>query len=189
MSIQHTSRTGNTYYLHIGTTKTGKPKYFFSQKQNGASGDAIPNGFEIYESVSGQVFLRKIQKQIINPEELALVEAALRRHATEWQYKAEVKKDMITVHECATDIDELSQMSMSFRLRLLSDVEKSKFKHYVAVLRFVLVDKESRTFNTERFCFRGSVDRWIHLDGPANLPNQLKKYVKHLGRQSMYDLF
>ena len=92
-------------------------------------------------------------------------------------------------YKCATNTDRLNQMAMSFRLRPLSEVEKSKFKHYVAVLRFVLGDKESRTFVTERFCFRGSVNRWIHLDGPANLPDQLKKYVKHLGRESMYDLF
>ena len=53
----------------------------------------------------------------------------------------------------------------------------------------MLADKKSRTFVTERFCFRGSVNHWIHLDGSANLPNQLKKYAKYLGRESMYDLF
>lgn len=189
MSIQHTSRTGKTYYLHVGTTKTGKPKYFFSLKQNGASGDTIPDGFEIYENVSGQVFMRKIPKQIIHPKELARVEAALRRHATAWQYIAEVKKDTITVHECATNLDGLDEMAMLFSLRPLSDEAKSRFRNYVAVLRFVLDDKESRTFVTERFCFRGSVNRWIYLDGPASLPNQLNKYIKHLGCESMYDLF
>jgi hypothetical protein len=57
------------------------------------------------------------------------------------------------------------------------------------VLRFVLADKQQRTFATERFCFRGSVDRWIYIAGPADLSVQLKKYIKHLGRESMYELF
>ncbi len=48
MTAEHTSRTGKTYYRHTGVTKTGKPKYFFSQKQDGAPVDTIPDGFGIY---------------------------------------------------------------------------------------------------------------------------------------------
>jgi hypothetical protein len=189
VSIEYTSRTSKTYYLHAGVTKTGKPKYFFSQKQDGALIDAIPDGFEIYENVERLVFLRRIPKQIILPEELALVETALRRHGEDWQYKNEVKKDTITVYECGADIGGLSEMAMSFGQRPLSDAERSRFAHYMAVLRFVLVDKEARTFVSERFCFRGSVDDWIHIGGPGSLTDQVGKYVKHLGRESMYELF
>jgi hypothetical protein len=92
VSIEYTSRTNKTYYLHAGVTKTGKPKYFFSQKQDGAQVDTIPDGFEIYENVEGLVFLRRIPKQIILPEELALVEAALKAHGEDWKYRAEMKK-------------------------------------------------------------------------------------------------
>ncbi len=50
-------------------------------------------------------------------------------------------------------------------------------------------DRETRAFATERFCFRGSVDDWIHIGGPGPLAEQVEKYVKHLGRESMYELF
>src|SRR5262245_59498011 len=43
--ITHTNAKGKTYYLHQGTTKTGKPKYHFSMESNGAL--AGPN-WEIY---------------------------------------------------------------------------------------------------------------------------------------------
>src|SRR2546421_1223220 len=33
--ITHTNAKGKTYYLHQGTTKTGKPKYYFSMESNG----------------------------------------------------------------------------------------------------------------------------------------------------------
>jgi hypothetical protein len=35
MSIQHTTRTGRTYYLHVGQGKSGKPNYFFSTAPEG----------------------------------------------------------------------------------------------------------------------------------------------------------
>lgn len=189
MSIQHTSRTGKTYYLHAGTTKTGKAKYFFSTKQGGEPVDTIPDGFEIYENVDGQVFLRRIHKQIIRPQELSLVEAALKRHGEAWQYRVEVKKDAIVVYECGTDMGGLDEMARTFARRPMSATEKLRFAHYMAMLRFVLDDKEARTFVTERFCFKGSVDDWIFVDGPAELADQVSKYVKHLGRESFYELF
>ena len=38
---------------------------------------------------------------------------------------------------------------------------------YMAVMRFVLADPEKRLFLAERFYFRGSVDDWINISGPA----------------------
>jgi hypothetical protein len=59
----------------------------------------------------------------------------------------------------------------------------------MAVLRFILTDKKARRFVTEIFCFRGSVDDWIHIGGPGTLTDQVCKYVKHLGGESIYELF
>lgn len=58
----------------------------------------------------------------------------------------------------------------------------------MAVLRFVLIDKKTRTFVTQRFCFRGSIDDWIHVGGPGALAAQVRQFVKHLGRESFYEL-
>jgi len=189
MSIQHTSRIGKTYYLHSGVTKTGKPKYFFSLKQDGKLVDTIPDGFEVYENVNGQVFLRKIPKQIITPEELFLIESALQRHGEAWEYRAEVKKDTITIYESGSDVDGISDIALRFGRRPLSEAEKFRYAHYMAVLRFTVVDTNTRAFVTERFCFRGSVDDWIHIGGPAPLADQVNTYITHLGRESMYEQF
>jgi hypothetical protein len=53
MSIQHTTRTGKTYYLHVGQGKSGKPNYFFSTEPEGRLVNSVPEGFEIYENVGG----------------------------------------------------------------------------------------------------------------------------------------
>ena len=48
--ITHTNAKGKTYYLHQGTTKTGKPTYHFSMQSEGTLAEIIPAGFEIYEN-------------------------------------------------------------------------------------------------------------------------------------------
>jgi hypothetical protein len=53
LSIQNAK--GKTYYLYQGTTKTGKPRYYFSMESNGALAESIPEGFEIYENPNAQV--------------------------------------------------------------------------------------------------------------------------------------
>lgn len=188
MSVIHTSRIGKTFYLHEKTTATGKAAYFFSHCSDGPLPAAIPDGYEIFENVHGQVFLRKKTAPIILPDELAIVEAALLKQGKPGAYKAEVKKSAIVIYE-ANDLGFLDRLATEWRRRPLSDVEKNKHYCYMAVLRFTLEDKKVRHFATERFCFRGSVDDWIYIGGPGTLASQIQKFVKHLGKESMYDLF
>lgn len=73
--------------------------FYFSTDADGPRVDVVPAGFEIYENIGGQVFLRRIPKKLIADEELAMTRAALTAHAEEWLYKTEVKKNMIVVYE------------------------------------------------------------------------------------------
>ncbi len=68
---------GQTYYLHQGVTKTGKPKYHFAMKSEGNLVDVTPEGFEIYENPNAQVFLRRIPPKMITDEERQLAEAGM----------------------------------------------------------------------------------------------------------------
>lgn len=188
MSVNHTARTGKTYYLHDKETATGKRSYFFSLQDEGQPVATIPEGYEIYENVSGQVFLRKKSPQLISPEELACVETALRKLGEPWRYRVEVKKNTITVYQ-AGDLSGLDKLAAEFGRRPLAEAEKTRFANYMAYLRFTLVDKKGRAFITERFCFRGSIDDWIHIGGPGSLASQVSKFAKHLGQESFYELF
>jgi len=40
MSVKHVNRKRDTYFLHEGKTKTGKPKYFFSKESEGIIGSS-----------------------------------------------------------------------------------------------------------------------------------------------------
>ena len=191
MPIQYENRKGQTYYLHQGTTKTGKPKYFFSMKSEGSLVDRIPDGFEIYENPDARVFLRRIRPQIITADEIRVVKQGMERFCPLKYYQIDVRKNVIIVYTVDQDIDILSELLAQAPRAKEKGVEKllAQFTTYSPTLQFVLIDKEKRTFVTQRHGFLGSIDDWIEIGKPDILKNLVKKYVKHLGQDSYYELY
>jgi hypothetical protein len=81
MPVKHVNRKRETYYLHAGTTKTGKPRYWFAKGSDGELAKSIPDGYEVYENPEAQVFLRKIVPQLVLPAEVAVVKDGLKKYA------------------------------------------------------------------------------------------------------------
>ena len=191
MAYTHTNRKDKIYYLHQGKTKTGKPKYYFSQSDKGDTISSIPDGYEVYENANAQVFLRRIQPKIITDEEVKLVKDSVKAYTKFSHFFVEAKGDKIIVHTPDQDLDGLDSMLSPFAQLRGIDVKEyfGKRASFTPVMRFVLSDKEERTFYTERFCFRGSIDDWIYLGSSGGtLLSQLMQYIKHLGQESFYEL-
>ncbi len=189
MAIEYVNRKQKTYYLHEGKTKTGKPKYFFSMKAEGDLVEAMPEGYEIYENPNAQVFLRKIQPQMITPEEVAIVREGVKKFAKLDYFMVDVKGKHIVVYLCDQNVDSLMALVESSPISdagLLDRMTQSFT--YSPTMQFVLVDEETREFAVERWCFRGSIDDWILLDSSTNLKSLVQKYARHLGQESFYDL-
>jgi hypothetical protein len=164
MAVKHVNRKGQTFYLHGSKTKTGKPKYFFSMKDDGVLVVSIPEGCEVYENPDAQVFLRKTLPRFITDSEVAVVRAGLRRHAKDRPCMADVReKHIVVYHSERGDL-------------------------YQKVLRFTLVDEESRRFAAERWCFLGSIDDWIPLSGDGVLAKLVERYAPHIGKETFFDL-
>src|SRR5437667_2461418 len=108
--ITHTNAKGKTYYLHQGTTKTGKPKYHFSMQSEGTLAASIPAGFEIYENPNAQVFLRRIPPKIITDEERQVVEDGMRKYAEVQDCKIDVKGNAIVVYTADEDRETLADV-------------------------------------------------------------------------------
>lgn len=196
MTVQYTNRRSKTYYLYEGKTKTGKPKYHFSMKKEGKLVKKIPDGYEIYEHpTNAQVFLRKEQPKIFTDIERHLIDKYLKKIATSKRYIFDIKGKVITIFEADQDIDKLKELFGSIFVPGFKD-EKSAIDfavnsaiNYSPMMRFTLDDKVKRTFIAERYCFLGSIDDWMYISGPDSLNNLLKKYSKHLGEESFYDLY
>jgi hypothetical protein len=188
MPITHTSRTGKTYYLHIGPKRGGGTQHYVSTKPDGPLADRLPEGFEIHETVNGQVHLRRRQPKLIHDEEVDCIRRGLPRPGLGHHYKIEVRGEILTVHESAKDLGYLREFMPHLSLSDLDSIG-ARTAHYQAVLRFILVDAERRVFAPERYCFRGSVEDWISIGPSGSIEKLAARYLKHLGRDSMYELF
>jgi hypothetical protein len=189
MAFTYTTRHRKTYYLHTGPKRGGGIQHYVSTDPAGPVADAIPEGFEIHETPNGQVYLRKRKPDLIQPAELALVEQALQKCQTsKHHYLAEMSDEKIIIHEGDTRIDSLREINMRFSAHRLEEYAVRN-AHYVPVMRFVLQDKAKRVFRPERYCFRGSVEDWISIAQPAQLDKLTATFLKHLGRDSIYELY
>ena len=188
MSIEYISRAGKKYYLHIGKTKKGNDKYFFSGKKDGNLAQNIPKGYQIYENVNAQVFLSKIQPKIILNKELEIIKKELQKQTKPHHYKYEAKKDIITIYEINQDLEGLMYLIPSASK---SSIEKHVIRSatYSPIMRFTLEDNENRLFAAERFYFMGGIDDWIYIGGTDSLNKQAKKFIKHLGKESFFELY
>jgi hypothetical protein len=191
--ITHTNAKGQPFTLHQGTTKTGKPKYYFAMQGEGPLAEAIPAGYEIYENSNAQVFLRRIPPKIIADEERRVVEEGMRTYATVRDYKIDVKGNALLIYTAEQDIEALAEILSRTHPNPLENVELMtnlrKAIHFSPMLVFQLVDDTRRTFQTQRYCFLGSVDDWIEIGKPGKLSTLVKRYVKHLGQDSYVELW
>ena len=110
MPITHTNAKGQTFSLYQGTTKTGKPKYYFAMKSEGTLAKSMPPGYEIYENPNAQVFLHRIPPKIITDEERRLVEEGMRAYATVKDYKIDVRGNAILIYTAIQEIDTLADL-------------------------------------------------------------------------------
>ena len=118
MPVTHVNRKRDTYYLHSGTTKKGKHRYWFAKSTEGDLVESIPEGYEIYENPDAQVFLRKTVPQLLTPAEVAVVEEGLKRFARGQNCLVDVQADQVVVHhaeQVALDLDASGSVCLDCR--------------------------------------------------------------------------
>ena len=198
MPVSYTNRKGLTYTLYRGQTKTGKPRYYFGRAGQGQGEPVteLPPGFTISESVNGVVSLVKDRPSLIQPEEVAAIEAAVRQHPEARRYRVAVKHHQIEIYEqfgpdynalvSELHLPGLSRPGLAEELRALEE----RYAHYTPVLRFTLMDPKQRRFGVERMCYLGSIDGWLELHehtGPvAELARAL---IPTLGTEQFFELW
>lgn len=188
-SVTYTNRRGKVYYLHVGKTKQGNPRYHFSTRDKGDLAAEIPVGYEVYENPNSQVYLRRIVPRVITNDELEIVDRVLKNHARPNAYRLDVRGEVITVFESSQRGQSLEGFPPFFSMSRMQEFF-DQHAHFTAVLRFILTDEKKRLFVAERYCFMGSIEDWIPSlgGGPEPLKDLVDKYVPHLGQESFFDL-
>lgn len=192
--ITYTNRKGVTYTLCKGVTKTGKRRYFFAREPQGEPVEAIPEGYEIRESVNGVVSLAKMRPGHILAEEVAVLAAAIQQHPRGRNYRVDVKPDRIDIYALVGGgMDEvLAVFNAVLTPELLAEIraDRERYGQYTAEMRFILTDAERRLFRAERMCYRSSVDGWLPLRtiGIASIEQLARRLVPTLGTDAFFEL-
>jgi hypothetical protein len=196
MAFEYVNRKNDRYYLQSRTTRSGKIQHYFGRKVTGTSVDKIPDGYEVFENPeSGQVLLRKRKATQITPEEREVVADGIRRQAHIQSFQIDVSGKSLVVYLPNTDASAVGTLLNSIGLSHLPHVAQGvkdfmlETSHFTKTMRFQLVNAKERLFDVERWCYRGSIDDWIFLDGPEPLAELVAQYVPKLGTDDFFELF
>ena len=196
MPVTYTNRKGHAYYLCQGMSKTGKSRYYFAREPKDGSPDQIPDGYRISESVNGVVSLVIDRPQLILPQEVASIEAALARHPKGRDYRIAVQKNQIVIYErLGPDVEILSDIfgnvstlrSDTVKMRLQEQLDN--IARFSPILRFILVDPEERKFSTLRWCYLGNVEDWIDIGESGRIDNLARRLIPKLGTDDFFELY
>lgn len=197
MAITYTNRKGFTFHLCKGVTKTGKPRYFFARDLKGKPVERIPDGYTICESVNGVVSLVKARPGLIQPREVAIVEAILKRHPQARNYRMSVKRDRIETHKVrervGSGVDDLIRIAgsgaLDLGMRERIDTEMERFSQFTPILHLIIRDTDTRIFSAQRMCYRSWVDGWLDLHDSGKIEPLARKLMRTLGTDAFLELF
>ncbi|CAK0780249.1 Integrase [Gammaproteobacteria bacterium] len=193
MPISYTNRKGRTYFLCEGTTKSGKPRYFFSRDLQDTLLEKIPDGYVIQESVNGIVSLAKSQPMLLTSAEISVVTSAIASHPDAKAYRVDVKSKQIIIYErVGSDarriiVDSLG-MQPDGNMLLRIEKQESLYTQFTPIMRFTLVDEAKRFFCAERMRFSGE-DHWITISSGKTISVIAPRFIAKLKADDFFDLF
>lgn len=190
MAITHKNRRGQTYYLHVGTTRTGKPKYYASLSGEGTLAESLPVSFEMHEQASGIVSVRRVLPKLITDEEVQIVEHEMKRVANASRGYVDRNREILTIYVTQSErqMQALLQNMAPFASLLRIEETLTHILKYDPVFRFILVDAEARVFEAQRFCYLSTIEDWISLEYLGALDDVARHYLVHIGEDSYYEL-
>lgn len=194
--LHHISRRAVPWYLHRGTTKTGKPKYFVAKSVGSGALSEMPAGFEFAESVNGVVSVRRVDpsSRLVTDIDVATVGAEVARHRQLRHHRVEAGRHEIVIYEPVGAMSDADLRESARALYVPAErYEQIMTNRWVTgrfhpVLRFrPVVDKPGEYF-AERMTYRGE-GGWSYPLQFGPLAKLVKQYVPSLGTQGSFERY
>ncbi len=195
MSFSYTNRCGKKYSLYQGTTHTGKPRFYFSTRNQTQADKVseIPSGYEVFERPeNGQVFLRKASPQLILQTERNCVKQEIGKLKAPYNYLLHSYERFMTIYETQVNGYEDGGKNTDPYIRCLTHHQTMKSvmrSQFMPILRFELLNEDDRIFSTERFCFLGRIDDWMRVGEAGGIEAVARKYIPKLGNDEFFEIW
>lgn len=201
-ALAYTNRRGDTYYLHAGQTKTGKPRYFVTHAVGDGALAEMPDGFEFTESINAVVSVARKGRDVhpVPAADLEAVQAELARHAHLSAHKVAALRGDIVVYRPLGGTPE-AVMAMfdgpvkpgkarsPVALRRLAELQAQALVHrqYDPVFKFMPATDAPGVYIASRMSYRGE-GGWLDLQaGPLN--RLARQYIHLLGTDELFEHF
>jgi hypothetical protein len=195
-ALKYANRHGVPWYLHQGTTKTGRPKYYVAKSVGLGALVEMPAGFEFSESVNGVVSVRRVDNspKLVADADVELVKSELARHRHLRHHRVEVTKVEIVIYEPtgAMSDDELRETARIHGLP--PEVFEQRMADLWArrrcqpVMCFLASTAEPGEYAVQRMRYRGE-GGWSYPLAHGPLVKLVRNFVPRVGTQRFFELF
>lgn len=193
--LQHTNRRGDTYFLHRGTTRTGKPRYFAARTVGPGALSEMPAGHEFCESVNGIVSVRRQLDPhgLVSEADLAVARRELARHRHLVRHVADRRKDEIVIYEPLgfPSEREMRQMQEMYGAHVGSIAEQldamQARAQYTPVMKFCACAERPGEYVAYRRFYSGE-GGWLLLSAGTIEP-LLRTYLPSVATERFFELY
>lgn len=193
--LSFTNRHGDTYYLHRGTTKTGKPRYFAAKEVGAGALTEMPAGYEWSESVNGVVSVRLASSApgLISQAAVESARKELSRHVHLRRHIVDRRRNELVVYEPLGILTakELQVMQETYGWRMASletALAAMPMKaRYAPVMKFVACVEVPQEYLVYRRFYRGEGGWLLLSSGP--LQKLLQQFVAAIGTDHFFELY
>ena len=192
MPYSYTNRHGKTHYFRAVPTKYGKFRYYVTTSPDNPNLiEKVPEGFEVVESPQeAKVVIRKKKAILTTQEEREIVHDAIEELSAINDFFVHAEEDYLSVFHSQFNYAGGQEKNLN-----RSEAKEAygegieQWMRFFTRLRFKLVDKVQRLFQTERTVHLGFFERAFFPIGEVGPIEEIAaKYGQHLGRESFFRL-
>ena len=183
------TRAGKSYFLKSKLTSKGNKTYYMTATEDDDCLDIVPHGYEIFEKPDiGMLYVRKSKPSKFSEEELKTISRHLKKNEELYDYQIDSVGKTLKIYTAEKELNERLFKIWESQLFPAEKIQSLR-KEYMRFEERMRVIKEKDGYTFQRYCYRGSVDGWINIDGGTDLEELAEQNIKHLGFESYYDLF